>query len=146
MSSELKTRLQSDLNDARKQRDKLRTLVLSTALSEVRNKEIDMGSEADDDAVVQVLSRAIKQRKDAAEQFGAAGRADLAGNETAQAEVLKAYLPEGLSEDEVRALVRAAIEAGADGVGAVMGRLMPQIRGRFDGKEANRIVREELGG
>jgi uncharacterized protein YqeY len=144
VASDLKTRIQSDLNAARKQRDKLRTLVLSTALSEIRNKEIDEGTEADDDAVVQVLSRAIKQRKDASEQMRAAGRGELADTEDAQAEVLSEYLPEGLSEDEVRAMVRQIVASGANQMGAVMGRLMPAIRGRFDGKEANRIVREEL--
>jgi uncharacterized protein YqeY len=144
--SDLKLRIQADLNEARKQRDKERTLVLSTALSEIRNKEIDEGKEVDDDGVVQVLSKGIKQRKDAAEQMRDAGRGELADVEEAQVEVLSEYLPEGLSEDEVRAMVREAIASGADQMGPLMGRLMPQIRGRFDGKEANRIVREELAG
>jgi hypothetical protein len=144
--SDLKLRIQSDLNEARKQRNKERTLVLSTALSEIRNKEIDEGKEADDDTVVEVLSKGIKQRKDASEQMRDAGRGELADVEDAQAEILSEYLPEGLSEDEVRAMVREAIADGADQMGPLMGRLMPQIRGRFDGKEANRIVREELGG
>ena len=75
----------------------------------------------------------------------AAGRDELANGEEAQLTVLSEYLPEGMSEDEVRALVRAAIEDGVDQMGMLMGRVMPQIRGRYDGKEANRIVREELG-
>jgi uncharacterized protein YqeY len=144
--SDLKLRIQADLNEARKQRNKERTLVLSTMLSEIRNKEIDEGKEADDDAVVQVISKGIKQRKDASEQMRGAGRGELADVEDAQAEILSEYLPEGLSEDEVRAMVREAIAAGADQMGPLMGRIMPQIRGRFDGKEANRIVREELAG
>jgi len=146
VASDLKLRIQSDLNAARKQRDKERTLVLSTLLSEVRNREIDEGAEADDDAVTQVISKGIKQRKDAAEQMRAGGREELASVEEAQAEILSGYLPEGLGEDEVRALVREAIADGVDQMGPLMGRLMPLIRGRFDGKEANRIVREELGG
>lgn len=146
MASELKTRIQSDLNAARKERDKGRTLVLSTVLSEIRNKEIDEGEDVDDDGVVGVITRAIKQRKDAAEQMRDAGRDELAEREEAQIEVLSDYLPEGLGEDEVRAMVRELIESGADQMGPLMGRLMPRIRGRFDGKEANRIVREELGG
>ncbi|MDX1495770.1 MAG: GatB/YqeY domain-containing protein, partial [Longimicrobiales bacterium] len=141
MASELKTRIQSDLNAARKSRDKHRTLVLSTALSEIRNKEIDGGGELDDEGVVGVLSKAIKQRKDAAAQMRDAGREELAEKEEAQAEVLGEYLPEGLSEDEVRAMVRDIIDSGATDMGPLMGRLMPKIRGRFDGKEANRIVR-----
>ena len=146
MSSDLKIRLREDLTTARKARDKLRTLVLSTVLSEVRNKEIDQRSELDDDGVLQVISKGIKQRKDAAEQMRAAGREELAETEDSPSAVLAEYLPEGLSEDEVRALVRQVIADGADQMGALMGRIMPQIRGRFDGKEANRIVREELEG
>jgi len=145
VASELKLRLQADLNAARKQRDKLRTLVLSTILADVRNREIDDRIEADDDVVVQVLAKAIKQRKDAAEQMRAAGREELARAEEAQVEILDDYRPAGLSEDEVRALVDEAIAAGFDQMGPVMAHIMPKIRGRFDGKEANRIVREALG-
>lgn len=144
MSHELKNRLRSDLTSARKDRDKLRTLVLSTILADVHNREIELRAELSDDQTVKVLSRGIKQRKDAASQMRAAGRDELAREEEAQLTVLSEYLPEGMSEDEVRALVRAAIEDGVDQMGMLMGRVMPQIAGRYDGKEANRIVREEL--
>ena len=145
MSHELKNRLRSDLTSARKDRDKLRTLVLSTILADVHNREIELRTELSDDQTIQVLSRGIKQRKDAASQMRAAGRDELASGEEAQLTVLSEYLPEGMSEDEVRALVRAAIEDGVDQMGMLMGQVMPQIGGRYDGKEANRIVREELG-
>ena len=145
MASDLKERIQADLNAARKSRDKLRTLVLSTVLSDLRNQEIDSRSEIDDDGVIGVISRGIKQRKDASEQMRAAGRGELADQEDAQSAVLQEYLPAGLSEDEVRAIVRKVIDSGVDQMGPLMGQVMPQIRGRFDGKEANRIVREELG-
>jgi len=144
VSSDLKSRIKRDLDDARKQRDKARTLVLSTLLSDIRNREIETGAEIDDDGVVQVVGRGIKQRKDAAEQMSGAGRDELAAQETAQAEILAEYLPAGMSEEEVRALVREAIASGMAEMGPLMGSLMPKIRGRFDGKEANRIVREEL--
>lgn len=144
MASDLKDRIRSDVNAARKARDKERVLVLSTLLSEIRNKEIDGGGEVDDEGVIQVISKGIKQRNDAASQMRDAGRGELADVEEAQAAILQAYLPEQRSEEEVRALVREAIASGADQMGAVMGKLMPHIRGRFDGKEANRIVREEL--
>ncbi len=146
MSSELKNRVQADLNDARRQRATERTLVLSTLLSELKNRELEMGEAMDDAAALQVVSKGIKQRRDAAQQMRAAGREELAANEDAQAAILKGYLPEGLTEDEVRAMVREIISGGAAVMGAVMGQLMPRIRGRFDGKEANRIVREVLGG
>lgn len=145
MSSELKKRVQADLNAARKQRDKERTLVLSTLLSEMKNREIEVSGELDDGAAIQVITKGIKQRKDAAEQMRAGGREELAAHEEAQAAVLKAYLPEGLSEAEVRGMVREIVAGGAAAMGAVMGQLMPRIRGRFDGKEANRIVKEILG-
>ena len=144
MSHELKNRLRSDLTSARKDRDKLRTLVLSTILADVHNREIELRAELSDDQTIKVLSRGIKQRKDAASQMRAAGRDELASEEEAQLTVLSEYLPEGMSEDEVRALVRVAIEDGVDQMGMLMGRVMPQIAGRYDGKEANRIVREEL--
>ncbi len=144
MSTPLKRRLKDDLNGARKERDKLRTLVLSTILAEVRNREIDVGEEVDDEGVIQVITKAIKQRKDASTQMRDAGRGELADKEDAQAAVLADYLPEGMSEDEVRSLVREIIDGGADQMGPLMGQLMPKIRGRFDGKAANAIVREEL--
>ena len=93
---------------------------------------------------MQVVSRGIKQRKDASEQMREAGRGELADNEDAQAAVLAEYLPEGMTEDDVRAVVRELIDSGVDQMGALMGQVIPRIRGRFDGKDANRIVREEL--
>ena len=145
MSSSLRDQIQSDLNKARKGRDKLRTLVLSTLLAEIKNKEIETRVELDDESVVQVVSKGIKQRRDASEQMREAGRGELADQEDAQERVLADYLPEGLSEDEVRAIVRKIIESGVDQLGPLMGQVIPLIRGRFEGKEANRIVREELG-
>lgn len=146
MSSALKNQLRTDLNEARKAREKLRTLVLSTTLSELRNREIETGSEAEDDEVISVLSKAVKRRREAAEQMRSGGRAELAEREETEAEILSEYLPAGLSEDEVRELVREILRGGPRELGPVMGRLMPRIQGRFDGKEANRIVREELAG
>lgn len=146
MASTLKARIQADLNTARKARDKLRTLVLSTILADIKYREIEEIREADDDMMLQVISKGIKQRKDAAEQMRGGGREDLAANEEAQIGVLSAYLPESLTEADVRAMVREAIAAGTTQVGPLMGVLMPKLRGRFDGKEANRIAREELGG
>ena len=144
MTSALKTRIRGDLNAARKARNKARTLVLATVLSEIRNEEIKVGGDVEDGDVLQVLSKGIKQRKDASEQMRAAGRDELADLEDAQAEVLAEYLPEGMSDEEVRAIVREIIASGVDQMGPLMGQVMPKIRGRFDGKEANRIVREEL--
>ena len=142
MSEDLKSRLRSDLVVVRKARNRLGTVVLTTLLSEVRN--IEVGEELDDEGVQTVVAKAIKQRRDAAEQMLEAGRPELAEKESEEASILQVYLPPALSESEVHAIVREAIDAGATEIGAVMGRIMPRIRGRFDGKEANRIVREEL--
>jgi hypothetical protein len=145
MAGTLKERLRTELNEARRARDRLRTTVLTTTLSEVRNREIELGREATDDDVVGVVTKAIKQRREAAEQMRDAGRTELSDREEKEASLLEAYMPEGMSEEDVRSAVREIIAGGADNMGAVMGALMPRIRGRFDGKEANRIVREELG-
>lgn len=140
----LKERLRVDLNEARRSRDKLRTLVITTLISEVRNREIELGAEAGDDEVERLLGSAIKRRREAAEQMRQGGREELAEREDAEAEILKDYLPPQLGEDEVRGFVREAIAEGADNVGAVMKAVMPRVQGRFEGKELNRLAREEL--
>lgn len=144
MTSDLRSRIQSDLNEARKQRDKARTLVLSTTLSEIKNREIDQRTGLSEEDLVQVMSRAIKQRREAAEQMRAGGREELAQKEESEATLLASYLPQQLDEVEVRELIRSEIQSGANAIGPLMGKVMPRIRGRFDGKEANRIAREEL--
>ena len=146
MSNPLEARLRTDLNEARRARDKFRTLVLSTTLSDLRNREIEIGEEADEATVVEVVAKAVKRRKEAAEQMRAGGREELASKEEAEAEILGEYLPEALSEAQVREMVRDLLAQGPREIGPVMGRLMPHLKGRFDGKEANRIVREELAG
>ncbi len=139
-------RIRRDLDDARKSRDRDRVRVLSMTVAELRNVEIDTRAELDRDGVEQVLARAIKKRREAAEQMRSAGRGELADTEEWEAELLGVYLPPPLTEEAVRALVREVVGSGATEMGAVMGRIMPTIRGRFDGKVASRIVREELQG
>jgi uncharacterized protein YqeY len=138
--------LRADLTTARKDRDKLRTTTLSTFLSEVKNREIELGRGIADDDVRGLLTTAIKRRREAAEQMRAGSRAELAEKEEHEGAMLQAYLPAALGEDEVRALVRDAISAGAADVGGVMKAVMPHTKGRFDGKELNRLVREALAG
>ena len=145
MADTVKDRLRADLNEARRGKDKLRTTVLTSTLSEVRNREIELGREASDEDVVGVVTKAIKQRREAADQMRSAGREELAAKEEREAELLGAYTPEPMAEEEVREIVREAIAGGADNMGAVMGAIMPRIKGRFEGRQANRIVQEELG-
>lgn len=146
MKSSLRDRLRSDLNDSRRGRDRERTLVLSTTLAEVRNREIETGAHLDDEGIRGVLARAVKQRLDAAVQMRDGGRPELAAREEEQAKMLRTYLPAELDAERVREIVRELIAGGAGHMGAVMSGLMPKIRGRFDGKAASAIVREELAG
>ena len=145
MPDSLKERLRADLNSARRERDKLRTTVLTTFLSEIRNREIELGKEVGDDEVQALVTTSIKRRREAAEQMRAGAREELAAKEDQEAVMLQAYLPPQLEESDVRAFVREAIAAGAGDLGAVMKAVMPKTKGRFEGKELNRIVREELG-
>lgn len=138
--------LRADLTTARKDRDKLRTTTLTTFLSEIKNKEIDQGRPVSDEDVRGLLVTAIKRRREASEQMRAGGRTELAEKEEQEAAQLQAYLPPALGEDEVRAMIREAVAAGASDVGGVMKAVMPRTKGRFDGKELNRLVREALAG
>ena len=142
----LKDQVRADLNDARRGRDKLRTTVLSTFISEIRNREIELGGELNDEQVQGVASSAIKKRREAAELMRANGRAELADKEEQEAAVLQGYLPAQLTEEEVRALVREAVAAGAKNLGDVMKQVSPRTKGRFEGKELNRVAREILAG
>ena len=146
MKVSLKEALRSDLNAARRERDRERTLVLSTVLADIRNREIETGADLDDEGARAVLARAVKQRRDAAAQMRDGGRPELAAREEEQAAVLRTYLPAELDAGRVREMARELIDAGAPHMGAVMSGLMPRIRGRFDGGAASAIVREELAG
>ncbi|MET0398678.1 MAG: GatB/YqeY domain-containing protein [Longimicrobiaceae bacterium] len=143
--SALKEQIRGDLNTARRERDKLRTTVLTTLLSDLRNREIEVGHELTDEEVLPVVGTGIKRRREAAEQMRGGGREELAAKEDEEAKILAVYLPPQLGEAEVRAFVREAVSGGAKDLGGVMKAVMPRVKGQFDGKELNRIVREELG-
>ena len=142
--SELHARLQGDLNASRKAQDKSATLLLGTVLSEVKNRRIELRRDPEDNDVVDVLRKAIKKRRESVEMYDKAGRGDLAQKERDEAAALEKYLPPAVSDDELRAAVRAAIEGGATSIGAVMGRVLPQFKGRAEGGTINAIAREEL--
>jgi uncharacterized protein YqeY len=144
--NELLGRIRADLNAARKERDRLKTDTLGMLLAEAQNRRIEKGTELEDDDVLGLITTAVKRRRDAAEQMRAGGREELAEKEEAELELLQAYLPAQLTEGEVREMVREAIAAGAGNVGEAMKTVMPRAKGRFEGKELNRIVREELAG
>jgi uncharacterized protein YqeY len=137
-------RLQGDMTGARKAQDKTLTLVLSTTISEARNREIELKRDLTDDDVVDVIRKAIKRRREAVDMYTTAGRQDLADKERGEGTMLERYLPAQVDEGELRAAVRAAIDGGAANIGAVMGKVMPQFKGRADGGTINAIAREEL--
>jgi uncharacterized protein YqeY len=143
--SELLARLQGDLNASRKAQDKQAILLLSTVLSEVKNRRIELRRDPVDTDVVDVLRKAIKKRRESIEMYAKGGRADLADKETAEAAALEKYLPPAVSDEEIRAAVRAALDTGAANIGAVMGKVLPQFKGRAEGGTINAIAREELG-
>jgi uncharacterized protein YqeY len=142
--SELFARLQGDLNSARKSQDKAGTLLLGTVLSEVKNKKIELRRDPTDAEVIDVLRKSIKRRRESVEMYTKGNRQDLADKETSEAAALEKYLPAQVSDDELRAAVRAAIAGGATQIGAVMGKVLPQFKGRAEGGTINAIAREEL--
>jgi len=143
--SGLAAQLQGELNVARKAQAKDRVLLLGTTLSEIKNREIELKRDLTDEDVVEVIRKAIKRRRESVEMYESAGRTELAAVERAEAQALEVWLPAAPSDDEVRAAVRTAIAGGAKAIGAVMGKVMPQFKGRLDGGVINRIAREELG-
>jgi uncharacterized protein len=150
--AELKERLRADLNAAMRARDQVRMRTLRMALASIRNEEVAGTSARDltDEEIVRVLTREARKRREAAEAFGAAGRTEQAAAERAEGEVLADYLPAQLSDDELAALVDAAIaETGASsmaGMGQVMKAVTPKIAGRADGARVAAQVRRRLSG
>ena len=148
--AELKERLRADLNSAIRARDQVRMRTLRLALTSITNEEVAGPSarELSDDEVVRVLTREAKKRREAADAFSAAGRTDQAAAEVAEGEVLAGYLPAQLTDDELAALVDAAIaETGASGVsglGQVMKTVTPRVAGRADGARVAAEVRRRL--
>jgi uncharacterized protein YqeY len=148
----LKQTLRDDLTTAIKARDQLRSATLRLTLSAVSYEETagDAHRDLSDDEVRTIITREVKKRRDAADAFTKASRADSAARERAEAEVLTAYLPAQLSDDELAALVAEAVtETGASGrsdMGAVMKAVQPKIAGRAEGARVAAEVKRRLAG
>ncbi|MFE5319932.1 GatB/YqeY domain-containing protein [Paenibacillus sp. NPDC056579] len=144
----LSERLNEDMKLAMKSQDKFKLTVIRMVRAAIKNIEIDQRKTLDDQEVLDVLSREIKQRKDSLQEFEKAGREDLAVTVKAEIEILMEYLPQQLSEEEVKAIVQQTIqEVGASSkadMGKVMGALMPKVKGRADGKIVNQAVQQLL--
>jgi uncharacterized protein len=136
--------LQAAMTAARKAQDKDRTLLLGTVLAALKNREIELSRGLTDSDVIEVLRKGVKTRRESVEQFGAGGRQDLADRESWEIGVIEGYLPPDADPAEIRTAVRAAIAAGATEIGKLMGRVVPQFKGRADGKVIQQIAREEL--
>ncbi len=146
----IKNDLQEALKVALKSGQVLRKTTLRMALASIKNAEVEARGELDDDLVLNLLQKEVKARQETIEGAEQAKRPDLISKAEEEIAILGEFLPQPLSQDELRALVEKAIaESGASSmteIGKVMGVLMPLIRGKADGKEANQIVRELLGG
>jgi len=146
--AELVDRLQADIKTAMKARDSATLGVLRMLSADLKNEAIARRRPLTDDEAIQVLTRAVKQRRDSVEQFTAGHRPDLADKETWEIGVVERYLPVPLTEEELAALIDAAIAelpAGAN-LGQVMKAVIPKVQGRADGKQVNALVRARLGG
>lgn len=150
--NELKERIRTDINAAMRARDQVRLRALRMALTSIQNEEVSGKSakELSDDDVIKILTRETKKRREAAEAFESAGRADKAADERAEGEVLAEYLPAQLTDEDLTALVAAAIaETGAEamsGMGKVMKIVTPQTAGRADGGRVAAEVKRQLAG
>ena len=139
-----KDRLNADLKDAMRNKDAIKRTVIRTLLSEIRNAEISALKDLQEGDIEGVMSKQAQQRRDSIEAFGEAGRQDLVDKETAELNIISAYLPEQKTEVEIEGFIadilRKVDATGPSDMGKVMGALMPLVKGRADGKVVNAMV------
>jgi len=144
----LKEKLNNDFKEAMRNRDQLRKNVITLIRSEIKQIEVDKRIELEEQDIIEIISRQLKQRKDALEEFNKGNREDLAQQAEEEAQILLSYLPEQLSEEEITKIIKETIaEIGANSIkemGKVMAAIMPKVKGIADGKLVNQIVREQL--
>ena len=144
----LKERLMDDLKTSMKNKDRTRKNTVTMLRAAIKQREIDEKIELTDEDIIEVIAKQVKQKRDSIEDFKKADRQDLLDITVEEIDILSAYLPEQLTEEEIDEIVKAAIdEVGANSskdIGKVMGKLMPQVKGKADGGIVNRIVRQYL--
>lgn len=148
----LKEQIMADLKEAMKQKQTDRLRVLRSLKAKLLEKEISVREggkgELNDEQATEVLMKAAKQRKESIEQFEEGGRDDLAEKEKQELAIIESYLPEMMSEDEIRVAVRKKIDAlGAEDmsdIGRVMGAMMQELKGKAEGSQVSTVVKEEL--
>ena len=150
MSSQLKQRIQEDVTAAMRAKDKPRLSVLRLVTAAIKQVEVDSRTELDDQGVLTVLEKMLKQRRDSLTQFTDAGRTDLADQESYEITLIENYMPEALPAEELEALIDTAISETAAGslrdMGKVMGLLKPRVQGRADLGAVSATVKQKLAG
>ncbi|MEW5989200.1 MAG: GatB/YqeY domain-containing protein [Chloroflexota bacterium] len=145
---ELRQRLQADTAAAMKAGDLVRRDTLRLVLAAIKQSEVDGGRPLNEADVQAVLTRQIKQRRESVADYERAGRPDLAAKEQAELQIIESYLPQMMSREEIATLARQVIGEmdikDAKGMGQVMSKLMPQVKGKADGRLVNEVVREML--
>ncbi len=148
MSQTLKSRLQDDMKNAMRAKEKDRLLVIRGTLAVIKQREIDERIELDDTQILAILDKLVKQRRDSAQQFRDADRMDLVEKEEMEMGILQEYLPVALTEDEIARLIDEAISAaGAESMkdmGKVMGMLKPKVQGRGDMSQVSSLIKQRL--
>ncbi|MGB9780790.1 GatB/YqeY domain-containing protein [Caldanaerobacter sp.] len=146
----LKDRIYKDMIEAMKSRDAFKKNILSMVRASILQVEKDTQKELDDEGVISVISREIKQRKEVLPEYERSGRQDLVDKVKKEIEIMESYLPEQLSKEEIEEIVKKVIEeVGAKGksdFGKVMGKVMPLVKGRADGNLVREIVTKHLEG
>ncbi|MBW7473712.1 GatB/YqeY domain-containing protein [Paenibacillus oenotherae] len=144
----LSERLNDDMKQAMKSQEKFKLTTIRMVRASIKNLEIDLKRPLEDNEVLDILSREIKQRKDSLQEFEKAGRDDLAKDVAAEIEIISVYLPQQLTEEEIKVIVQQTIqETGASSkaeMGKVMSALLPKVKGRADGKLVNTFVQQFL--
>jgi uncharacterized protein len=146
----LNQKIADDLKNAMKKRDSFRLACLRMLKSSIKNKQVELGRELEDEEIHKVVSSLVRKGKEAADEFRAGGREDLALKEESEAGLLQEYLPEQLTSDEMEGIIREVISdlsaSSVKDLGKVMKAAMGKMAGRGEGKQANKIARELLGG
>ena len=144
----LKQKLQEDLKSSMKNKDAIKKSVITLVRSAIKQYEVDNRVELQDDEIVDLIAKQLKQTRDSREVFAKAGRDDLVSKAEAEIEVLKEYLPQQLSEEELNEIVISTIsEVGATSMKdmkKIMTSIMPKVKGRADGKLINELVKKNL--
>ncbi len=144
----LKEEIMADFKTAMKEKDKMRLSTLKLLKSSLRNKEIEEGGDLKEEEIRALLAKEAKQREESIEQYEKGNRQDLADKEKKELEIIQSYLPDPLSEAELDELVDKVIEdtgaADMSDMGQVMGKIMPEVRGRADGAKVQQLVQRKL--